>query len=490
MALPKTFLLTAEIITCLALRAPVFAQQPLTVPDGSETRERSAPAVSTEAPADASIAIASDLLSSLISQTTVENDDVATRVLEADVRGIQTTTTSVTVETEKDVRQARFNLIAKGSVNSNTIGVTRQARIATQGSHIFSVRKPVFFDGRLFRTKAAYGRLQARQVPQNVQSITTGIPLIGDVGNQIAWQEVLRRMPESDAVVVRRVADDVMPKFNRRTDRRLAALNLTWAEFRGQVDRIVGSRVAWTARSDENYVQLETRGTESSAVPAPFPNQLQDSESCVIVVSGAAVNQVLNDLPLDGLTVTDTALRTLLENSRNNTRGMAGLVPILQNLDAETQPILFSIELARQQPLKIRFSRGALSIELTFRILPIAGPAGQWIKVSTPVRGISVEEDKWSLKLDETVCSPVAPDAEPDQWTTMIRSQVSQISKVVQPPVWPRTLNLNQLLKRTDDEATLPEIQLHRILMSENWLRVSFRTVPSELTAEDRATDN
>lgn len=487
MVVQSKSLLTALLVS-LFCSGIILAQPPLIIPDTSQpAASEQAPMSDATVPADASLSISTNLLSALISQKTVENDDVATRVLQADVRGVQTTTTSVTIETQSDRQQARFDLVARGNVNSNTIGVTPQARISTQGSHTFSVRKPVYFDGRLFRTKAAFGRLQARQVPQNVQSIATGIPLIGNVGNQIAWREVLRRMPESDAVVVRRVADDVMPKFNRRTDEKLAAINVAWAEIRAQIDRVAGSRIAWTARTGKDKFRLEARGTASSALSSPFPGTLREEESCSVVLSGTAMNEVLEDLPIAGQTLTDTSLKALVDSVKSNTEGVAGLLPALRNLTADTEPVLFSIQLAQHQPLTVWFDGGALTVRLRLRIIPKAGAAGQWIQLEVPVRGATVSKGIWTLKATEITCSPVDEGEQPDQWTRMIQTQASQITKLAQPPSIPRTVNLNALFSRTGDEANLPDIELHRILMSRNWLRVSFRTVSSSPATKSRA---
>ena len=199
---------------------------------------------------DLSITLRTELLSPFVDGQTVKSNNVATQVMEADVRGVQTTMTTIRLQSTSNSTMAQLNISAQGTVSSNTIGYTSQAIIATAGSHTFDIIKPVYFDCNQFLTKPAYGGLQARQYPQAVNGVASGVPLVGRIGDRIAWNQVYQRMPQSDSIVVRRVADDVLPEVNSSVDKELFRLNKGLRDIRSQLDRIFGSdQLVWTANS-------------------------------------------------------------------------------------------------------------------------------------------------------------------------------------------------------------------------------------------------
>ena len=181
--------------------APVYDSPSVPVPGSSRAVPKS---YAPPRAGDFSMTVRTELLTPFVNRETVESDNVATRVMEADVRGVQTTATSVRLQSLVSSVNARLHIQSTGTVSSNTIGYTRQAQVATLGNHTFDVIKPVFFDGRRFLTKQAYGALQVRQVPQAVTTVASGMPLLWPIGERMAWNEVYRRMPMSDSIVARR----------------------------------------------------------------------------------------------------------------------------------------------------------------------------------------------------------------------------------------------------------------------------------------------
>ena len=170
----------------------IFPSQSLTIPSQSE------PYAADAEWHGLSITLGTELLSSMVARDSVENDDVVTRVLDADVRGTKSTTTRVQLRTLENSRTGHMEIVTRGTVRSQTVGVTRQAQVSTAGTHSFDVRKPIFFDGTKFSTKSAHGSLQVRQFPQAVNTAASALPLFGPIGNQIAWNQVQRRMPAAE----------------------------------------------------------------------------------------------------------------------------------------------------------------------------------------------------------------------------------------------------------------------------------------------------
>lgn len=429
------------------------------------------------------LAVRTNLLSGFVKRETVENNDVATRVLEADVRGVQTTTTAIRLQSVESRRMARFDIIATGTVSSNTVGYTPQARITTAGSHTFDVRKPVYFDGQQFLTKPAYGSLQARQFPQAVNSVASGMPLFGQLGDQIAWSEVYRRMPESDAVVVRRVAEDVLPKVNRGVDKELARLNQQWSVLRQTIDRFAPNASAvWQASTtrDEFRVSIaDERDIGVAQFSNPVSDRLDGPECVACLVSQQAINSLLVAQPLGGLTVSDMALQGLFTSIQNTGKDPAGILRALQeNANRNVEPKLFSLHLADDHPLELAFEQGLLIVRLRFQVQPKSAPASQMHLMQIRLGGQSDSEGTWSVALKQISVEPDDSSALPDAWTTLINNQAAQMVQAVPPSDLPRSIDLTRF------NPDLPMLRIHRIQSEDGWFRISLREVSTAGSSE------
>lgn len=428
------------------------------------------------------------LLSPFVNRQSVESNDVATQVLEADVRGVQTTNTTVNLETADSLDQARLNVVVTGTVTSNTVGLTPQARVATLGSHTFHIMKPVYFDGDRFTTKPAHGTLQARQYPQAVKTRASGLPLLGQIGDRIAWNEVQRRMPMSDAIVVRRVADTVLPKVNTSVDRQLAELSRSWTTARRFLDRLSApDQVQWNASTTLDSLSIQAQNTSigSRQVRADVLNpRLAEAESLLLLLSEEGVNRSLARLPMAGHVVSDTDLQSVVQTLRT-----AGDQPASDRLSTlqsalqqwrlgNSEAKLFSIRFADLQPLSLRFADGQVTVRLKFQVLPKVGQPGVMQLVQADLKGQPADDGQWALTLTSVKAQPANPDDSPDLSTNLINNAaiISQIPSTV----LPRTINLQRI------NAKLPMFRLHRIQSESGFLRLSLATenVANDVTVQ------
>lgn len=433
---------------------------------------------------DVAVSIRTSLLNRFIADQKIESNNVATRVMEVDVRGVQTTATFVQLQSAENGKMARWNVIAQGTVNSNTVGYTPQARITTAGNHTFNVIKAVYFDGRRFLTKPAYGGLQVRQTPQQVNTRASGMPLIGPIGDQIAWSEVLRRMPASDAVVVRRVADDVFPRVNQSVDQRLVELNRKWTDLQQRL-RILAAddRIRWAASSTEDSftttVFNESVMTRTHDPDNALTAELSDVEAAAVVVSEDSTNHVLNRLSLNGLTISDTALQQLVVDYQSGEIELATLPQRLAALrESSADPLLFSLRFADSQPVGMRFRDGRLQLQTRFQILPTAGDPGITQLMTIQLKGRSNTDGGWALYVSDIGVEPASTNEQPDSWTRMIDTQASRLIDLIPQTELPRRIDLAQYGEK------LPAVRIHRIQAISGQLRVSFKAdVPTELTS-------
>ena len=427
--------------------------------------------------ADFMLTIRTDLLDEFVKRETVQSKDVATQVMEADVRGIQTTTTSVQLCSADCRDTARLNIISQGTVSSNTVGVTPQAKVATIGSHTFNITKPVFFDGDRFLTKPAYGSLQARQFPQSVNTMASGLPLFGPIGDRIAWSEVYRRMPISDAIVVRKVADDVIPQVNTSVDKNLADLNRNWRSLRKTLESLSGSdRISWRASSTANSFSISAQNmslTSRSTKPAGLFAALAGPESLVVLLSQEGVNRWLGRLPLAGLTVSDSALQRLVQTlpeARSNSQALTDLLK--QPYADSSEPLLFSVKFAEVEPLALRFEDGLVTVRLKFQVVPKAGAAGVMQLVSVRLGGEPEDDGMWSLGVKQISAEPASRNEQPDMYTNLMNNPA--IASQLQPTRLPRTIDLRQF------HPKIPLFRLYRIQSEGGHLRVSLRVPESD----------
>lgn len=427
-------------------------------------------------PAEVSVSLDVSLLRRFVDRTTVESDNVATCVMEADVRGTQTTTTGIQLECVPGEDKAYFSVRAQGTVASSTVGMTPQARITSLGQHTFNVVKPVIFDGERFLTKPAYGTLQAHQTPQAVQSLASGVPLLGRIGDQIAWNEVYRRMPASDSIVVRRVADDVLPKVNRGIDNELVRLNQSWQVLRQSVDQFVpDSRHQWTAQTSERDILITVRDIanvfavdQSRAVDSVRPH-VTDREAAVLTVSDTAVNSWLEKQPWRGATITDTGLQELVRTVQATEKpNLQQLLTALKRLTrVSTEPMLFSIKLSDEQPVELAFIDGICAVRLRFQIVPKGGMPSQMHLVEIRLQGEATEADQWSIAVRDINAGPASRQELPDAWTALMNQQAAQLLNHIPPTVLPRRFNLTSMHEK------LPPLRLYRIQTADGWLRIS-----------------
>ena len=486
---PQTRLKISVVLATvqLTLFAPLLCAQTfeatpsLTIPSYDVTPRSEATA---ELVSEFSLTVRTDVLGRFVAQQTVESDNVATQVMEADVCGVQTTTTSVHLQSVSCDSTARLHIVSSGTVTSNTVGLTPQARVATLGNHTFSVTKPVFFDGDRFLTKPAYGSLQARQFPQAVNSVASGMPLFGRIGDRIARNEVLRRMPTSDAIVVRKVADDVLPKINTRTDHELGELNRKWRDLRRTISRVSGGRQSsWAASTTASSLSLSAF-SPAAAHPITTSAQalatgLQDDEVVAVTFSQDSINRWFDAQPLGGLTISDTALQQVVQTFQNAKDDPQTLLQLLQQpTGSSVEPLIFSMKLAESEPVTLAFEDGLLTLRIRFQVVPKLAPASQMYQMRIVLGGQGGIDGKWTIKLQQIAVDPADGDALPDGWTKLIGDQATQMVEQIPPSELPRTLDLRDFDKR------IPAVRIHRIQSEGGQLRISFSldVVSDEIT--------
>jgi len=407
----------------------------------------------------------------------VEQDHVRTQILEARVTGHQTTSVSVRLQSEHNHQIASLILLGTGNVRSTTVGVTPAAQVSSLGDHSFQLVKRVYFDGARFLTRRTYGSIVARSQPFFINTIASGIPILGQVGEQIAWSETLRRQPVTESIVARQVADDLVPDFDAAVDRELASANYSWKQIQTDIARAIPRQpLRWQAETtaDSLTVRFGYRspsGIHLTAKPlhhsALRPEALP-KEDLVLTLSDQLINDVLADLPLNSVTVSDAALERLGASAGQliAADGRSDAVSLSDLLAPE--PLRFSLQLADVSPLSVRFEKGRPALIIRFRVKPKIGPLTELHRLTIRLQGADSGNGRWSIGIADVDVESEDPDSANSQMTQLIRTESRQMLLSLPPTELPRLTEIRSL-------TGLPDIGLREIRSRDGILRVSFQ---------------
>ena len=358
------------------------------------------------------ISIRNAMLERRFVRTRTEEEPVVTNILDSDVQGQQSTTTETRIRILPDATRMRFDLISTGCVKSQTTGFNRQATIDSTGQHQFEITKPFWFDGSHFLTQPGYGTIRASQAPQRVVSaVGVNIPLLRPLSDRIAWEQVNRRQAEINLAVAKDVSRTVLPKVDRIVDNEFAQLGKQLTQIQSQVDSYLSAMpFTWTAQSTDTLFSVaavpqvtDLRGTESPIPATTFP-PLATDEEIAFSISESVTTALLERFVPAGLTLSDTQIESaskIWNQSGEDKWAFASLAELYLEIqrNSTAEPTIFSIQLAKVQPLAVRFDRGFVCVDTSFQIVPKVGTPSGWMKITWRLRGKGVSNDQWAVTL-------------------------------------------------------------------------------------------
>jgi len=360
------------------------------------------------------MAVRTSALESRFCRERTEQEPVSTSLLNTNVTGTQSTVTKTRLRFVPDDQFLRFELLNSGDVTSMTTGVNRRAVIDSAGSHHFEVVKPLWFDGNTFTTSAAHGTISAMQTPQRVQSaVGMRMPALGQFGDRVAWNQIVRRQPQINMAVAEDVSKDVLPKIDRYVDRDFAHLGEQWKQVQLLTEaELRPSRLLWKARSTESHAAIwalevnRLKVVEPGEIPTACRRFTEDDD-ILVCVSERAVQQLIARYVPSGLKVTDKqlqAIQAFVQSSDNpadgfSTQTLTGLKKILSGSSADSSKpaSLFSIELAATDAVRVRFIDGDVRVTVRFQVHSSLSASSGWMSTTLRLHGKRLSDDQWTI---------------------------------------------------------------------------------------------
>ncbi len=358
------------------------------------------------------VSIRNAMLERRFVRTRTEEEPVVTNILNSDVQGQQSTTTETRIRILPDATRLRFDLISTGCVNSQTTGFNRQATIDSTGRHQFEITKPFWFDGSRFLTQPGHGTIRASQAPQRVVSaVGANMPLLRPLSDRMAWEQVNRRQAEINQAVAKDVSRTVLPKVDGIVDNEFAQLGQQLTQIQSQVESyLTAMPFTWTARSTDTLCSVtavrhvsDLQATESTIYTTMFPSLAADEE-ITFSISESVTTALLERFVPAGLTLSDSQIESAskLWNQAGEDKWSFALLAQLYlqiQRNSSPEPKMFSIQLAKVQPLAVRFDRGFVCIDTSFQIVPKVGTPSGWMKITWRLRGKGISDDQWAVTL-------------------------------------------------------------------------------------------
>ncbi|MBC8116914.1 MAG: hypothetical protein H7062_21165, partial [Candidatus Saccharimonas sp.] len=305
-----------------------------------------------------------EFLNRLMSDARTEQGPVVDNVLGAAVSGQQTTKTIVGVDLRPSPNTAKFDLALKGTIQSNTVGVTSQATVQTSGYHTFLAAKPVTFDGQKFTTAPATISVNPHNTTTGVSTNMGGI-LFGGIARNIASQEVEKRRGQAEAIAASRVRERVLPRFNSEADKSFAD-----ATVKIEKELFAGLRStglypdAITYQSTDTVLRVNSRLMASGELGADAPHAgLASDRGATAMLHESAINNSIDRLELAGQTLTDEELRAKFEAflSKALNREVKFKTPVKAPAEeGEDEKKLSAIIFAPTDPMRVRIENGEL----------------------------------------------------------------------------------------------------------------------------------
>ncbi|HLQ47233.1 MAG TPA: hypothetical protein VK137_20985, partial [Planctomycetaceae bacterium] len=423
------------------------------------------------------IVIPERVLNLWLTKERVDAGPVRDVIMNAEVVGRQTTTTRVRADCRPNDEHAEIHLVLRGTVQSDTVGMTRQAAVSTVGRHGVVAVKPVMFDGRQFSTRRPRVWVDVHNQHVAARTPLDGVPFLDGIARGTALSIAERLRPQGDAATAEHLGAQLGPQFNRDADRQLGRLNrLLKTELQTRYGDFWPNRLsprttdshlllfaAW-ADAPEVAVADTGRETDTPVLQSGLGPVAADDDADAVTVRlhESVLNACLQRLPLAGQTYSEPQLREAFESLVTKFGGRAVASNKIKKVSLPGMTPL--IRFADKDPVRVKIADGQLLLIVNVGV----EVAGQTVlaqdEITLPL--------SWTVRSDECQIVPGRlAFAKGDNGVSLV-SMMESLARSQLAEAIPATL-LPQSIAIPVEESPPLSLRLAKVDASSGWLTVS-----------------
>lgn len=403
------------------------------------------------------------LLNRFLATERTENGEVRDVIANTDVVGRQTTVTRIQADCRPNSQRAEVHLVLRGTVYSDTLGVTRQAAVNTLGRHAVVAVKPVMFDGHQLSTRRPRVWVDVHNEHVAAQTKLDGLPIFGGIARGTALSTAERLRPQADAETAEHLSAQVGPQFNQEADFQLARFNrLLKSDLFVRFNKLWPTTLA--TRTTDSHLVVSGAWDDTTNLVQPLADLDRDSErdeSITVRVHESALNLALNRLPIAGKTFSERELGEIFEAFIGQ---LGGRVVASKPSKVATPALEPVVRFSERNPMRVSISSGQVSLVVNASI----EVAGQTVlaqdEITVPLSW-KAQHNAWRIDPGKLEF------AKADQGISLV-GMMEALARTPLANTIPTTL-LPQGINLPSDAAAAPSLQIARIKATDGWLTIA-----------------
>ncbi len=303
------------------------------------------------------MAVSEDLLNRLMPIREPEHRWVRDTVLGNPIRGRSRTSTDVGIRMIADPHRLRMALEVKGQVAALTSSSSGPATFFNNSRSTYTASKPIEFSVDGVKLSPAEVKVHNNTRLRGVETDFDGLPLFGSIAKSIARSQHGQRRWEVQREVERKVARRAKQQIDTEADARFGELSkrLEQRVIRPISELSLGPEMISAQTTDRRLI-TRVRLADDDQLGAHTPRPRAPSSSLAsLQVHQSVLNNVLEQLELDGKTFTLPELRSLIATRFNR--------PEMANRAAANDDV--SITFAKKDPIVVHCRNGRVAIRLS-----------------------------------------------------------------------------------------------------------------------------
>jgi len=298
-------------------------------------------------------------------ETRREQRPIQDRVMQASVYGYQCSDITSRIDLVPSETNARFRLQLTGTIFSNTNGVTSQATVHTIGRHGFTASKPVVFDGQEFYIEQS--RISAYANNQTVGATTrfSRIPIFGRVANKIAIRKANELRPQTNAMAVQKITEQVSQELEREAAEQFAnASKQLQTKTYGPLRKYNLYPDVMALSTTDSELRLWSRLMDSGEIAGSqaIPVASIPSGGMVAQIHESLLTHAFDRLGLNGKTMTEDEVRQLLESRLTEILGRQVEIPKPEGQADAAEQAANTLVFAEEDPVRFTIDGGVVTI--------------------------------------------------------------------------------------------------------------------------------